>query len=640
MKSPRLISHGLCTSSAVVVVNAKTLFILWFAVAIQSTLAWQSAGQPLTATSIDDVVGASDKESQTPAGSERAEPQPLADVQVASFLKVVPGKSKAEQIVKELGEPASRSTSKELTTLNYKINPFQKVEIVLSDGVVDSIVIYLSESRTAHEVAGELRLKGFAPAMITDVDGQLLGQAYPERGILLSIVQKEGKPKVAQIVIEQISPDPFLYRAQYNRGYHYLSALEDLRYAQQLNPNDAESFALSGEILMNSGRYSDAAQDIDRALKLGENQPEHLLLKAKLLAHQNKYAEAVATTNKVLDAAEITDLTKIAAKNYLGYLLSVASVPNFKESMKNYGEAIKSADSLVEGESREVRVAAKRALVDAHLGAADNIARGPWKRNQEVSQKWVARAAELADELIEGGDFDESLRWVLQQKKLSVLAGALSTDDPAPTVKELIRLSKNLIADCEDPLFRARVQFQTGLALIDAAQLQHWRRKADLAIEYATIGIKLLETATEQRDVTAVHEYRLGRAYFLIGSVYSILRGDHKQAVTWFSKAEAKLRAPLPEVLGYEMNVHGDRFISMGVSFWQIDKREKAAELTKHGIGILQKAVKSGIAKPAVLKIPYGNYGNMQKQLGNDDEARRYVENAAKLPSPKPSTRR
>jgi len=622
--------------------SAIAAFVSWIAVAIQPALAWQPAPQPLTATSTDAVAGIRSKESQASATSERAEPQPLSDVQVASFQKVVPGKSTVDQVLKELGNPASRATSEKLTTLNYKIDPFERVEIILADDVVTSVIVYLEKPRRANEVAAELGLARFVPAMITDVDGRLLGQAYPERGILLSIVpgQAEGRPSVAQIVIEQIDADPFLYRAQYNRGYHYLAALEDLRYAQKLNPNDAESLALSGEILMHSGRYSEAAKDIDRAITQSDGQAEHRLLKAKLLAQQNKYAEAVAETNKALDAPGLADLTKVQAQNHLGYLLSVASIPNFKESIKNYTEAIKTATALAEGESREVQVAAKRASFDAHLGVADNIARGPWKRKQEVSLKWVGRAADIANELIEAGEFDESLLWVLQRKKLAVLAGSMSTEDPAPTVGELIRLSKKLIADCEDPLFRARVQFQTGRALINAAQLQHWRRKADLAVEYATIGTKLFNAATKQRDVTADHDYRMGRAYFLIGSVHSILRSDHEQAVTWFSKAELKLRGPLPELFAYEKNIHGDRFISMGVSFWQTGERKKAVELTKHGIDILEEAVKSGVIKPSALKIPYGNYGNMQKQLGKDDEAERYIERAARLQSPKPPTRR
>lgn len=633
----RLRSTPACIHSGTTTSLLLMLVITWNTVS-----AWQPAMQPLTATAIESVTGEGHKPKDAPSGSVRAEPHPLPDVQVASFKEVVPGTSTIDQVVKQLGEPASRAASADQTTLTYKIDPFEKVEMVISENLVQSIVVYLAKPNTVDEVATQLGLKGFVPATIADTDGKLLGQVYPERGILLSFAsaQSAGDPLVAQIAIEQIDAVSFLYRAKYKRGHQYLAALEDLLTALKLNPNDAESHALTGELFMHSGRYTEAAKHIDMAIKLEESQPAHRLLKAKLLARQSKYAEAVAETKRVVDSTGVSELTNADAQEHLGYLLAIAQVPNFKDSLDNYTKAIKTANSLADDESDEVRVAAKRISFDAHLGVADNIARGPWKRNKEVSQKWVDRAAAIADELIESGAIDESLLWVLQQQKLTVLAGAQSTEDPSAIVDELIRLSKKLIAESKDPLFRSRVQFQTGRALINAAQLEQWGRRASSAIEYATLGAKLLDASAKHRDHTDTHAYRMGRAYFLIGSIHSILKRDHKEAIAWFDKAESNLRGPIPELYGYEKNIHGDRFISMGVSHWQVGEREKALKLTKHGIVILENAVKSGIAKPSSLKIPYGNYGNMQKQMGNDDIAKQYIERSAQLQGRTPPTRR
>ena len=67
----------------------------------------------------------------------------------------------------------------------------------------------------------------------------------------------------------------------------------------------------------------------------------------------------------------------------------------------------------------------------------------------------------------------------------------------------------------------------------------------------------------------------------------------------------------------------------MGVSYWESERREKAVELTEHGVKLMEQAAKQGNLEESSLAVPYGNLASMNRQLGHDADADRFEKMAA-----------
>ena len=73
----------------------------------------------------------------------------------------------------------------------------------------------------------------------------------------------------------------------------------------------------------------------------------------------------------------------------------------------------------------------------------------------------------------------------------------------------------------------------------------------------------------------------------------------------------------------------GETLVSMGVSYWETDQRQKAVELTERGVELIQQAVDSQNLDEKSLEIPTGNLASMRKTLSEDDPAEQPVQKAA-----------
>ena len=85
----------------------------------------------------------------------------------------------------------------------------------------------------------------------------------------------------------------------------------------------------------------------------------------------------------------------------VGDLLASGQTPNFKKALASHTQALQLADTLVSDEHPAVRMAAKQVLVDAHLGAAHDIAWGEWKEKPKAVTRWLDRAITAANDLVD-----------------------------------------------------------------------------------------------------------------------------------------------------------------------------------------------------------------------------------------------
>ena len=108
-------------------------------------------------------------------------------------------------------------------------------------------------------------------------------------------------------------------------------------------------------------------------------------------------------------------------------------------------------------------------------------------------------------------------------------------------------------------------------------------------------------------------------------------RQDHAQAVRWYQRALTYVAQPGMEHAWTTQGWHGDRLVSMGLSFWKTGDRERGLELTEQGIRWVEKGVEEDGFPRRYLAIPYGNIAVMYRALGRDEQARAMAQRAARL---------
>lgn len=265
-----------------------------------------------------------------------------------------------------------------------------------------------------------------------------------------------------------------------------------------------------------------------------------------------------------------------------------------------------------------------------HLGAVQDIAWGDWKQKETAVNKWLAQAAVLADDLVKNEGEPEEFQFRICGRALEACLGSHGKIDPDPWVQEALIRGQRLIASASDAAHKSQYQWDLGMVLYNAVQVDQMRGDTEAALKNGLAAAEYLEQGHRQKQTPST-AYVLGRLYFRLGSINSIRDNNHKQAIAWFEKAIPLLIKPLPPEAEADIGSEGETFVSMGVSYWETNQREKAVELTQYGIERMQEAVKQGVLEQSALATPYNNLAIMHRQLGSMDEANRYQTMAAKI---------
>ncbi|MHB1037966.1 MAG: tetratricopeptide repeat protein [Pirellulales bacterium] len=559
-----------------------------------------------------------------------AQPKPITDVQPATFNNVRPGISTTAEVEKAWGPPTEITKVKGATKHVYAIEPFQRVEATFINDKVAMIVVHLQKAFPSEVVAKQLELEKIRPVAVTNDAGQTMGAAYPERGVVFSFAPGEAQGQVAKIFLEPIDAQPFVLRAETNRQTQYASSLADLDYALKVDPKCAAAHWLAGEILAAIGRHAEALKEAEEAVRLEPKNPEYRLSHARILEQSGQYADAVAQTKEAV--AQSGERPEIKARGLCQWGDQLAAGPerNYKQAMSYHLESIKLAQSLSADRRVAVRRAAKDTLLNAHLAVAGDIAWGYWKNKDTVVPKWLARASSLADDMAASEDGKADYQFRVSQQALAALVGLQGKLDPAQWADEALRLGRKELAKTDDLLRKRRVEWELGLALYDALQVHHMRKEFVPALKYGDLAVSYLEQGGSQRQETPGFAYLLGRLYFRMGSIHALEKNDHPRAVEWFAKAIPLLEKPIPASAAGDVARQGETFVSMGISYWESGKADEAVQLTQHGLRLMDQAVKDGLLEEPALAVPYANLSSMHRQLGEDAEAQRFAELAAK----------
>jgi hypothetical protein len=563
--------------------------------------------------------------------------EPESDV--ISFEGITPGISHRREVFRTWGDPRSEETT--AATLEYRFDRFQGVEVSFDHDIVDAILVRLENPLPLGALTTRLGLEKIRPAELTDEQGAVLAQAYPERGVVLRLADDELSEgiasdseeglRVGEIVIQPIKASAFLLRAENALTLHPSQSMSDLKAALKLDHTSAHARWLLAELEMSRGkavaaeRYASEASELD---------PENLAFRlqwARCLRQLAQYDRAVAETRTVLQSPTAEPLLRAEALYEMGLLAALGSQEIAKNALALHQKAIAIADELAAGDDAQIRRAANRLLVDAHLAMAVEIARGPWEQKMETVPRWIERASALAEGMIAEDPSQLHLRLRVAVSALAAAANLEKTIDPLLWIEEAEQTAKLLRKSTDDPQFLDEVDWKLGFAYFQAAQIEHRRSAPDSALRLGKLADAKLGEIAKQRDELPDTAYLMGRLYFQIGAVYAVHQQDHKTACEWYNQAADRLLNPVPVTTMATPQQHGDALVSMGVSYWDTGQRQRAIQLTQAGVQLIERAVSSGLLTDEALVIPYGNLAAMYEAAGEKEPAAKYTALAQKI---------
>jgi tetratricopeptide (TPR) repeat protein len=553
---------------------------------------------------------------------------PETSIDPATLGGVRPGETTAAQLAAKWGEGKPISQTEDGTVLRFSVESYKDVEVTLVEDRVRLITVQLSQPLSLASVRTKLQLNQVRPVDVPGESGELLGQAFPERGVLLSF-SSDGK-RVSQIVLEPIDLESFVARAEADWQSHTRTTMADLTFVLERQPHNAKAHYLKAKVLELAARYDEAVTELGEALSAETDEPAYHLTRAEILGRQGKYEEAAQEAKDILAGDDLPDDLKAQALCLLGDLLAASPAHDYKQALEHHMAAIKLADPLSVDQRMAVRRAAKLLLIDAHLAVANDIACGNWQQKEKTVTKWLDRANAFAEDFVaqEGGE--PLIRLHIAHGALAACAGAAGKIDSVPWARMAIQNAKPVLSATTDPWTRARLEWELGEALSDGLASDEARGTLQHALSNTSLTITYLESGAKERRETPDDAFRLGMLYYKLGLLHAQDRSDHKTAVVWFDKAVPLLTRPIPPTKASEEGHCGQWLVSMGISYWEVGTRDLAVQLTDAGRDHIEQAVKAKVLDDKALAVPYGNLAFMHKALGHQDNARDFAQLAAK----------
>ncbi len=554
---------------------------------------------------------------------------PMVHLDPVAFREALPGASTLAELDAKWGTPSGDETRLGSGKRTYEVHPFEQVGVLFNQGKAVSIVVHFAEPAPLAAAIEQYVPRAANPVEVHDDGGRTLGIAFPERGAVFAY--SPGGNSVAQMLFEVIDPETFLMRAERHQYRAPQQSLADLEFVLQKHGKHGPALALAAKIFFDAGQLADAAAQIDSALQVEPANAAYLLTKAEILAESGDFAASQQICREVLQQPALAQVVKARAHCVSGDLLTNGPQRDSKQAIEHHLAAIQAAEPLTQSPHAATRRAAKRVLVAANLGAANDIAWGYWQQKEKVVPKWLVSAHEVAEDLINQEGADESLHLLVLRRALAASAGTQGKLDPVTWTKEAVATGRRLIEAAEDPWRRSRLEWELGLALYDALQADQARGYHDHALSNSSLVVKHLESALKQRPETPHSAYLLGRLYFRIGAIHAVELSDHRTAATWFQKALPLLERPLPSTALADIGRLGESFVSMGISYWETNQRDAAIRLTNHGISLVTQGVKNRVIEPDSLSVPYSNLAFMHRELGDAKQADSYAQMASQV---------
>ncbi|MFM8379262.1 MAG: hypothetical protein ACKOB1_08050 [Planctomycetia bacterium] len=553
---------------------------------------------------------------------------PTLAIDPASFRGVLPGKTTREQIESSWGPGEAFVREDDAKGLSWAMEPFERIEVTLVEDVVDSITIKLAEPVSLRQLATQMDIADLRTVSILDENGVSIGEVFPERGVVISV--KPGTQTAIAVLLEPLDPEPFVLRAEGEVDHNSAAAVADLQYAIEIDPSHVRAHRLLLGLLCEQGRWQQAVAIADAAEKLDPVDIWTRLKHADVLLALGRIDEARAQVEGVRGVESVPPLVTAQTARMLGRVELAATPADYQKSVAHFEEAIRKAVPLSTNQSKAIQKAARDVLLDAHLGTALAIARGTWQQKGRVIPKWISRSETLVGAVPADSPDRARLELELCRGALAAAASCAEGVESLPWVKRLLETREQLDTQIQDPWRRRQIDWEVGLGLADAIDASLKRGDASDMLENATLTAAYLERGAEQRELTDADRRKVGDLLFRIGILHSLQHGAHATAVTWFDKVVPHWEGNSTFQEQGELGRLGESFVSMAISYWQVERRDDALALSRKGVDLMVEAVDREQLAERSLAVPYGNLSTMYAEQGNDEQSKTYAEMASR----------
>ena len=553
---------------------------------------------------------------------------PTLAIDPASFRGVMPGKTTREEVEISWGPGEAFIREDDVKGLFWVMEPFERIEVTLADQVVDSIRIKLAEPLSLRQLATQMEIADLRTVSILDENGVSIGEVFPERGVVISV--KPGTQTAMAVLLEPLDPEPFVLRAEGEIDHNSAGAVADLQFAIEIDPRHVRAHRLLLALLSEQGRWHQALAIAEAAEKLDSIDIWTQLKHAEVLLALGRADGARAKVETVRGLDGVPPLVTANTARMLGRVELAAKPADYQKSVAHFEEAIRKATPLVTNQSKAIQKAAREVLLDAHLGTALAIARGTWQQKGRVIPKWITRSEAIVGDVPADSPDRARLELELCRGALAAAASCSAGLESLPWVKRLLETREQLDIHVGDPWRRRQIDWEVGVGLADAIDASLNRGDASDMLENASLTAAYLERGAEQRELTDADRRRVGDLLFRIGILHSLQHGAHATAVTWFDKVLPLWEGNSTFQEQGELGRLGESFVSMAISYWQVERRDDALSLSRKGVDLMVEAVDQQQLAERSLAVPYGNLSTMYAEQGNKEQSKTYAEMASR----------
>jgi tetratricopeptide (TPR) repeat protein len=551
-------------------------------------------------------------------------------MEATTVEEIRPGASTKDDLLKLWGAPTEVRKLHGAVTYKYRLKDSSRATVSLSKGVVATIVVQIDPPLDPQELITTMGVDKVSSVEVADEDGQILGEAFPERGLLFGYAPDVEPIRVSQVILEALDPQPFLLRAEAELETDYAHCLADANSALELDPKSAAAQAMRSRVYRQAGDLNAALLAAEAAVALEPGEAEWHLVLAKVLVQLSDFARAKQQLQEVLDGSASDALALAGAHLLMGDTLALASGQGNAAAVEQHQEAIRLVKPLTNDRRARRRRKACELLVDAHVHVAYSIGWGYFQHRSEAVNKWLDGAAALTDDLVRQGVLRPEVQLRVNEQALAALAGLTDPPDVSKWENAAMDQAKAIFDQTTDPVRAKQIQWQLGIALCDAVQIEQTRHSYDRALAFGKLAAEHLKRSDSAGRQLPDHDFLLGQLYYRLGVIHAIGRQDHEGALAWYGRAVKLLETPVPASRVTDPGRHGETFVSIGVSYWETGKRDEAMRLTRQGVKLMEQAVDEGLLPKAALAIPYSNLASMYTELGDPRRATEFATLAAK----------
>ncbi|GHT46904.1 hypothetical protein FACS189454_08760 [Planctomycetales bacterium] len=564
-----------------------------------------------------------------PAGHSSTSDPYHPPIQTATFQGVFPGTTTIEQVTKLWSEPIRETINDGQIVRLYSTESLKHIEVTFKDNIARSIVVQLEMPFPEKQVRGVLQseLLQSRPVLIPDENGEIIGEVFPEKGVIFLFAQTDkNKPLlVRQIGIEPVSAEPFILRAEALLQDQPSESRRDIQDALTLDQDDAKAYWLLAQIEIMQGQLEVALLHSEKAIQLDEQKPMYHITLAQTMIRMNRIEDAKLYLEESLRISDGYPHEKARLLTMLGDLYRTSRKPDYELAYECHADAIRIAMVLLEHSNPTIRLTAKDVLFEAHLSTARDIAWGKWENKSEAITKWIDRAKALAQdpEIQAAKRFSSEYSFKAASCALATQVGMPLKQNIDLYVEDVIEAGNALIEGTKDPILISKYQWETSLSLYDAVQIFQLRKQFSSALKYGELAAKYMELGIEGRTCDT-DRYLLARLYFRLGAIHAIANKNHRAAIEWFDLAKPIFERLVPKMDTEALGGVGETLVSMGVSYWATDQRKEAVRLTERGLRQIERAVRANTMDASKLTIPYANLSKMYQELGDAEHAGKY----------------